>query len=210
MLAPRKKSYDYPTQHIKKQSHYLPTKVCLFKALLFPVVMYGCEIWAIKKVECQRIAALELWCWRRLLRVLWTARRSNQTILKEISPEYSLEELMLKLKLQYFCQYWCKVLTPWKRLWCWERLKVGGEGMTENEMVGWHHSSMNMSLSKLWELVKDREAWHAAVHGVTKSRTQTRLSNNNNVLAVLLYYFYKMTPSGGRGAVHTRSLCMIS
>ena len=97
-----KKSYDQPRQHIKKQRHSLPTKVCLIKAMVFPVVMYGSESWTIKKTEHQRVNAFELWCWRRLLKVPWTARRSNQSILKEISPEYSLEELMLKLKLQYF------------------------------------------------------------------------------------------------------------
>ena len=102
MLAPWKKSYDQPRQHIKKQRRYLPTRVCLVMAMVFPVVMYGCESWTVKKDECRRIDAFELWCWRRLLRVSWTARRSNQSILKEISPEYSLEELMLKLKLQYF------------------------------------------------------------------------------------------------------------
>ena len=102
MLAPWKKSYDQPRQHIKKQRHYFTTKACLVKAMVFPVVMYGCESWTIKKAKCQRIDAFELWCWTRLLRVPWTARRSNQSILKEISPEYSLEGLMLKLKLQYF------------------------------------------------------------------------------------------------------------
>ena len=101
MLAPWKKSYDQPKQHIKKQRHSLPTKVNLIKAMVFPVVMYGCKSWTIKKAEGQRINACELWYWRRLLRVLWTARRSNQPILKDISPEYSLEGLMLKLKLQY-------------------------------------------------------------------------------------------------------------
>ena len=101
MLTPWKKSYDQPRQHIKKQRHYFTTKVCLVKAMVFPVVMYGCESWTIKKAKCQRIDAFELWCWRRLLRVPWTARRSNQSILKEISPEYSLEGLILKLKLQY-------------------------------------------------------------------------------------------------------------
>ena len=97
-----KKSYDQPRQHIKKQRHSLPTKVSLVKIMVFPVVMYGCESWTIKKSEHQRVNAFELWCWRRLLKVPWTAKRSNQSILKEISPEYSLEELMLKLKLQYF------------------------------------------------------------------------------------------------------------
>ena len=102
MLAPWKKSYDQPRQHIKKQRHFFDEKVCLVKAMVFPVVMYGYKSWTIKKAEHWRIDALELWCWRRLLRVPWTARRSNQSILKEISPEYSLEGLMLKLKLQFF------------------------------------------------------------------------------------------------------------
>ena len=102
MLAPWKESYDQPRQHIKKQGHYFANKVHLVKAMVFPVVMYGCEIWTIKKAECQRIDVFELWCWRRLLRVPWTARRSIQSILKDISPGCSLEGLMLKLKLQYF------------------------------------------------------------------------------------------------------------
>ena len=101
MLAPWKKNYDQPRQHSKSKDITLPTKVCLVKGMVFPVVMYGCESWTIKKAECQRIDAFELWCWRRLLRVPWTARRYNQSILKEISPEYSLEGLILKLKLQY-------------------------------------------------------------------------------------------------------------
>ena len=105
----------------------MPTKVRLVKAMFFPVVMYGCESWTIKKAECQRIDAFELWCWRRLLRVPWTTRRCNQFILKEISPECSLEALILKLKLQYLAT-WCEELTHWKRLWCWETLRAGGEG----------------------------------------------------------------------------------
>ena len=114
----------------------LPAKVHLVKAMVFPVVMYGCESWTIKKAEHQIIDAFELWCWIRLLRVPWTTRRSNQSILKEISPEYSLEGLMLKLKLQYF-GHLMEELTHWKRPWCWERLKAGGEG-AEDEMAGWH------------------------------------------------------------------------
>ena len=115
----------------------LPTKVCLVETMAFPVVVYGCDSWTIKKAECQRIDDFDLWCWRRLLNPL-TARRSNQSILKEISPDYSLEGLMLKLKLQYVGQLMQRS-DSWKRSLCWERLKAGGEGVTEDEMVGWHH-----------------------------------------------------------------------
>ena len=123
---------------LKSRDITLPTKVYLVKAVVFPVVMCGYESWTIKRAERWRIDPFELWCWRRLLRVPWTARRSNQSTLKEISPEYSLEGLMLKLKLQYLAT-WCKELTHLKRPWCWERLKARGEEMTEDEMVGWHH-----------------------------------------------------------------------
>ena len=112
---------------LKSRDITLPTKVHLVKDMVFPVVMHGCESWTINKAEHWRIYAFELWCWRRLLRVPWTAKRSNQSILKEISPEYSLEGLVLKLKLQNLAT-WCEELTRWKRPWCWERLKVGGEG----------------------------------------------------------------------------------
>ena len=112
---------------LKSRDITLPTKVHLVKAMVFPVVMYGCESWTVKKAECQKIDAFELWCWRRLLRVPWIARRSNQPILKEVSPEYSLEGLMLKLELQYF-GHLCKEPTHWKRPWCWERLKNGRRG----------------------------------------------------------------------------------
>ena len=122
---------------LKSRDITLPTKVHLVKAIVFPVVMYGYESWTIKKVEHRRIDTFELWCWRRLLRVPWTAEKSNQSILKEISPEYSLERLMLKLKLQYLAN-WCEELTHWKRLWCWQRLKTG-EVVTEDEIIGWHH-----------------------------------------------------------------------
>ena len=128
---------------LKSREITFPTKVHLFKAMIFPVVMYGCGSWTIKKAEHQRIDAFELWCWRRLLRVPWTARRSNPSILKEISSEYSLEGLMLKLKLQYLAT-WCEELTHWKRPWCWERLKAGGEG-DDRGWNGWMASPTQWS-----------------------------------------------------------------
>ena len=139
MLAPWKKNYDQSRQHIKKRDITLSPKVRLVKAMLFPVVMYGCESWIIKKAECRRIDAFELWFWRRLLRVPWTARRSNQSILKEISPGCSLEGLILKLKLQYFGHLMQRADSFEKTLIL---LKIEGrriKGMTEDEMVGWHH-----------------------------------------------------------------------
>ena len=126
MLAPWKKSYDQPRQHIKSRDITWAAKVCLVKAMVFPVAVHGCESWNIKKTECWRTDVFELWCWRRVLRVSWTARRSNQSILKEISPEYSLEGLMLKLKFQYFGHQMQRAYSL-ERLWWWERLRAGRE-----------------------------------------------------------------------------------
>ena len=153
----------------------MSTKVHLAKAMFFAVVMYGCESWTIKKAECQRIDAFELWCWRRLLSVPWTTRRSNQSILKEISPGCSLEGLMLKLKLQYFGHLTRRTDSFEKSLMLGKTESRRRRGRKTMRWLDGIIDSMVMGLGRLWQLVMDREAWHTVVHGVTKS--WTRLSN---------------------------------
>ena len=171
MLTPWKESYDKPRHSIKYQRHHFATKLHIFQAMVFPFIMYKCESWTINKAECWRIDTFKLWSWRRLLRVPWTARRSNQLILKETNPEYLLEGLMLKLKLQYFGHLIRRADSLEMTLILW---KIEDKKRREWQRMKWLYNitySMDMDLSKLQEIVKDSRSCNAAVHRATKSRT---------------------------------------
>ena len=172
-------NYDKSRQHIKKQRHYLADKGTYSHAMVFPVVMYGCESWTIKKAEHQRIDAFELWCWRRLLGVTWTERRSKHSILKEINPQYSLERLMLKLKIQYFGHliWWTDSLEKTLML---GKIESRRRGQQRTRRLDGITDSIHMSLSKLQKMVKERKAWDTTVHGVMKS--WTRLTDRTTIL----------------------------
>ena len=172
MLTPRKESYDQSRQHIEKQRCYFVQKVCLVKAMVFPVVMYGCESWTIKTAEHRRIDAFELWCWRRLLKVPWTARRANQSILKEISPEYSLDGLSWNWNSSTLAT-WCEELTHLKRLWSWERLMVGGEG-DDRGWDGWMASPTQWT----WVWVNCGSWWWTGRPGMLQSMGSQRVRHD--------------------------------